>query len=207
MSKAFSAFYDALLPELPGCTTGMLDYHLRAVARDFCDRTSAWRAECLAVTSVEDTLTYFLLLGEANTDLVKLTKLVVDDVLQWQDKQEDPDDTEVARYRPHKPPFTLNDAGDQFTLEEQPTGEIVFTAAMKPKLTVTTLPDVLFNVHLEAIRTGVLSRLMRMGGKKWTDRDLAVAYEADFNAHMNHAAIAPTRGYVRAPLRTRGSQI
>lgn len=207
MSKPFSAFYDTLMPELPGCTRAMVDFHLRAVARDFCDRTSAWRGECIPVDSEAATLTYFLILPEANAQLVKMVKLVVDGTLQWQDQQVDPDATSLPRYQPHKPPFTLNADADEFTLIEQPTGEVVFTAAMRPTLSVTSLPDVLYTQHLEAMRVGVLSRLMKMGRKKWTDRDLAVAYEADFNAHMNHAAMQAARGNVRGPLRTTPSGI
>lgn len=37
--KDLSAFYDYLLPELPGCITALLDQHLRMVAREWCDHT------------------------------------------------------------------------------------------------------------------------------------------------------------------------
>ena len=53
MTKALSTFYDLVMPELPGCTTAMVDLQLVRMARDFCERTRAWRGDFDAIVSAE----------------------------------------------------------------------------------------------------------------------------------------------------------
>lgn len=201
--KPFSAFYDHLLPELPGCTTAFLDLHLRQVARDFCERTSAWRGDTSPVDPDGAELTYALVLPEDKVDLVRLSKFTVNGVLWWQDRIADPREcAEAARFGPGNPPFTLDADSELYTMRELPDGAMVFTAAMKPSLAATSLPDLLLNQHLESLRAGVFSRLMRMGGKKWSNPPLAVAYESEFTRRMNRAALTAARDNVRGPLRS-----
>lgn len=205
--KILSAFYDALLPELPGCTTAMVDYQLRNVARDFCDRTSAWQGEFDAIEGEAETLAYDVFTPESNSDLVRVLKLTIAGVVIWSAFEQDACKSRRPRYMASKPPFSIDQAGEVITLTEQPAGQILLVGSMKPKLIVSSLPDVLYDTHLDAIRVGVLSRLKKMSGKPWTDRDLAALYEVDFNVAMNHAAATATRGNTRALLRTRLSTL
>lgn len=202
MSKAFSTFYDHLLPELPGCTTEFVDLHLLQVARDFCTRTSAWRDTFDTIASQDDTLTYDLFTSEARTELVQLLRLTINDVLLW--CAEDPAENEDQPENPaDQPPFVINGDGDLITLEEQPEGDIVMVGSMRPTMAATSLPDLLLNDYLEAIRTGTLARLMVMSGKRWTDRDLATIYGREYTRLTTAAASKARGGNTRKPLRTR----
>jgi hypothetical protein len=205
--KALSAFYDAILPELRGCSTALLDFHLRQVARDFCDRTGCWVDTFPTIQMAANTVSYFVLTQEPKSQLVRLLRMTINGVLQWSALQPDPDDTVVPRFVAHKPPFTLDYNRDLLTLAEQPDGDIVLVGSMKPTLAVTTLPDLLLNIHLEAIRTGVLSRLMRMGKKPWSDPTLSEFYRTQHESAVNHAALVAAGGHTRAPLRTTASRI
>ena len=67
--------------------------------------------------------------------------------------------------------------------------------------------DFLFDQQLQTVRLGVLSRLMKMGNKPWTDRDLAVEYENQFNEAVNADGNGATQDGTRALLRTGPSRI
>jgi hypothetical protein len=208
MSKAFSAFYNDLLPELPGCSTGMLDLQLLRVAREFCERSGAWREPMLPITSQAGVKTYALFSPEPKTDVVRVLELSVDGRLLWRAEPiVDPTASEQPKFMPQEPPFTLDAQATEITLSEEPTGAIEGMVAMRPSFTATTLPDVMQSVYLEALRSGVFARLMAMGGKPWTDRSLAGYHEQRWQAALDVHATRATRGYTKAPLRTRLSPL
>ena len=74
----FSAFYDHLLPELRGCTTAMVDLHLLHTAREFCERSSAWRY-AWSQSTLADEATYDISAPETKSEIVRVTKLSVND--------------------------------------------------------------------------------------------------------------------------------
>jgi hypothetical protein len=205
---AFSVFYDHILPELPKCTTGMVDLHLLHTARDFCEKTSAWRFP-FTVSGVADEDTYDISVPDTASEIVRVTRMVVDDELLW-DVDWTPDSQgDAPKYDRAEPPFSINNLNTElvFLEDEIPTAagtdNIELTAALKPGFSATVLPDFLKFQHLEAMRTGVLSRLMRMGAKPWTNVPLAVEYGRDYQRACLAASTAAKRGNTRAPLRSR----
>lgn len=202
MSKAFSTFYDHLLPELPGCATALVDLHLLQVARDFCNRTAAWREDFDSIDSVADTLAYDLFTPEAKTECVRLLSLTVNGDLQWA-LVAPPCEQDQPCYPADKPPFALNADGDQITLTKQPSGAIEISGAMRPTSAATSLPDFLYTEWLEAMRMGTLSRLMAMGRKHWTDREGAVFYAGEYAKKVTLAGTRAQNDNTRKPLRTR----
>jgi len=207
--SALADFYDLLLPELPGIATPMVDLHLREVARDFCTKTSAWREDLTAIDLVAEQGTYTVA-TPASSELVRITELTVAGELLWRlsDRNEGRQNAGATpKYRPNQPPFTLSADLTELTLLEVPAaavvGGLVIKAALKPTVAATTLPDFLKAQHSEAFRHGVLSRLMAMGRKPWTDRDLAMVYDTLWNGAVNFAAYQATVGNTREPQRTK----
>lgn len=208
--KALSAFYDLLMPELPGITPPMVDLHLVAVAREFCEKTNAWRATFDPVNLVADLAEYDLEPSESQSEAVRIERLTINDVLLWDRSwnADKPDDA-APTYPNHLPPFTID--GDLLTLtliaDEIPTaaaaGGLVAVGSMKPKVAATQLPDFLLTVHSEAIRYGTLARLLRMGKKPWADRELSVFYDQKYQQALNYAANNADQGNTRRPLRVR----
>lgn len=199
---ALSAFYPHLLPELPGCSVPLLDQHLLQVARDFCSRTSSWRADFAPIASVAATLAYTLVPPVAGAEFVRALKLTVNAELQWA-LVDPPCDDDQPRFRSDQPPFSINGDGNQITLTEQPTGVIQITASLRPTNTAATLPDLLYTQELEAMRTGTLARLLVMRNQPWTDREAAVFYAGEYTRRTSFAASKATGGNTRKPLRTR----
>lgn len=206
----FTEFHDLLLPELPGCTVAMLNLHLRQVVREFCAKTGAWREPLTAVNTVAAQAAYTLTLL-ADSELVHVTKLIVNGVILWrhQDRKPAATDTEVEpKYTVDEPPFTLDHNLAILTMatDEIPTaavtGGLVVEAALKPIEACTTIPAFLFTQYSEALRYGTLARLMKMK-KPWGDRPLALDYESRWHSALNLAAYQAQVGNTRRTLRTK----
>jgi hypothetical protein len=211
MSKPLADFYDHLLPELPGCTTELLDHHLRSVAREFCHRTSAWRLPFDDVDTAAGVATYDLIPSESESDVVRLTKLTVNGTLLWRDADENRpgEDTTTPAYKRESPPFSVSVDNLQIMLaaDEIPSAAVAaglkVVGALKPSASARRLPDFLLSEAIEAIRAGVLSRLMLMSKKPWTDRELAVFYQGKWNQELNFWACQTQRGNTRQILRVK----
>lgn len=212
MSLKLSEFYDFLLPELPGCTTDFLDYHLRKVTREYCKATSCWRATGDPIDVEAGLADYPVYAPETQAEVVRITAINLAGSLLWRTSSALPSRAELEcppRYGPNDPPFTLS--GDLRTLtlatREVPTADLaaalLLEAALRPVEDAKTLPTFLKSEHSEALRYGVLSRLMAMGKKPWTDRELALVYLTQWNAALGQGANDAQEGNTRAPLRVR----
>lgn len=213
--KAFSEFYDLVTPELPGITTDMLDYQLRQVARDFCEKTSCWRLPFDDVSLIASQATYDLEPSEPQSAVVRLVSLTLGTQLLWQsdephaDPQRSHCNVVTPKYDRTAPPFTLSPDLLEITLatNEVPTAALAagmhVIGAMKPSINATALPDFLLSQYSEAMRFGTLSRLMVMAKKPWTDRALASVYAFEWGKAVNFSAYQAQVGNTRAPLRVR----
>jgi hypothetical protein len=205
-----AAFHDQLLTELPGCSTAMANRHLVDVAREFCAGTSVWRAAFTPIDLVAGQAAYTLATGQAQSEVVRLTSLALGADLLWLDR--DPDENSTAtepQYEPQDSPFTL-DAGlttITLTADEVPTASLaaglVIQGVLKPTMAATELPDFLLTQYSEAMRFGVLSRLMLMAKKPWQDRALGAAYAGEYQRAKNFAAYQSQVGNTRKILRVR----
>ena len=202
-------YYDLLLPELPSCTTAMVDLHLRETAREFCLKTGAWRLQFTDVNLVASQAAYALIVPVADSEVVRLTKLIVNAELLWQDADIDGRNIATSKYARNSPPFELSADLTQITLTDCEVPTVAITAglqvvgAIKPTATATTLPDFLKTEYSDAIRCGVLSRLMLMGKKPWGDRPLATEYANKWREQLNFAAYQSQVGNTRQQLRVK----
>lgn len=220
----FSAFYDYLLPELPGCTTALLDLRLRDVARDYCTHAHAWVAPLMDLYVDPAATSYPLVMQQPHTDLSRLLKMTVgtgsDDpcsTLYWQaieaptvprNSFTTTHRTPYPRFRIDQPPFVLSSDANSLTFTQPIDGPVVtFTAAIKPTITATTLPDFLLLDQLDAIRCGVFARLKRMSGKPWSDAASAAESGREWQGWINHQAGEALRGNQRALLRSTKTSI
>jgi hypothetical protein len=210
VSKAFSAFYDYLMPELPGCTTRMVDLQLLLIAREMCERAGVWNDSLSPIDSEAARTDYPLVSPYAKSEVSRVMRLTWGGCLQWSaiepKRDHCPKPEERPRYLAGQPPFGLNAAMDTIKLTEQPAGQILIDAQLRPALSATTLPDLLMTQHLETVRMGVLSRLMAMGGKPWSNGPLAGVYVSQYMSALNHGAANAGNGNTRAPMRTARSR-
>lgn len=207
--KALAAFYDLVMPELPGITTALVDFHLVWVARDLCERASLWRADFDPIDTVALQAAYDVSPSEPQAETVRLTRLTVNAILLWDQSWNEDMPGCVPRYDSSEPPFVMSDDLTTLTLinpvvpDCSVAGGLLITGAMKPAVGAKQLPDILLSNHADAMRFGTLTRLMRMSKKPWSDPALAAQYQRDFDNQAQFAATVAQRGNTRAPLRTR----
>lgn len=215
---AFSVFYNHIMPELRGCTTGMVDLHLLHVARDLCERSGAWRY-AFTISGIASEPTYDVSAPETSSEVVRICRLAIDSVSlfddEWDQQRHAMSDSSAdllePKYPRHDPPFSMSNDNTEMTLiaQETPasdgTDNIAITAALKPSFSATVLPDFLKFQHLEALRTGTLSRLMVMANKPWSNPAQAGFYAAEYNRLVQHAASNARMGNTRRLLRSRPS--
>ena len=202
-------WYDLLMPELPGCTTALLDIHLDEIIREFCTVTSAWRTALVDVVTAANQAAYQLDTGLNGAEIVRVTKLTVNDLFLWR-LNEDEDsgaDEEHPKYERHEPPFTMSNSLATLTLAtlEIPSaaGTLSASAALRPEAGAYLYPEFLKQQYSEPIRCGVLARMMVMGKKPWADRQLAVGYGSRWNQLTSFAAYQAQVNNTRQPLRTK----
>lgn len=208
--KTFADFYDLVMPDLNGCTAGMVDHQLLQVARDFCVKTGAWRLPYDAMNLRAGIATYEIEPPEFYTEVVKLFSLSVAGILQWRDSDMEPrDDEDCPEFDRSEPPFSLSSDMKELTLLGilVPAGDVerglLVVGSMKPTMAANKLPDFLHSQYSEAIRAGVLARLMIMRKRPWTDAALGTKYEADYRKAINFAAYQAQVGNTRSVLRAR----
>jgi len=73
-------------------------------------------------------------------------------------------------------------------------GVIWFNMAVKPLRTATSVDDVLFEDHSEAIVAGAKWKLLSMPGKEWTDLENALIYRQKFKKYMSAAKARVLKG-------------
>jgi hypothetical protein len=209
--KQLSAFYNFVMPELPGVPLALVDQHLLTVARDFCDRTSVWRDSFPDLYPMPGYSTLPLDLPEprSRAAFVRLLDVRVGEQWLWSALEPRGTVSGTPQWPPGQPPFTIADTpmGLEITFDTEPVARVQLVGSMQPAIGATSLPDVLLNKHSEAIRTGVLSRLMRMVGKPWSNAEQAGLYGQTYDAECNLAAYQAARGNQRAQLRTRSTLI
>lgn len=203
--KAFSTFYDLILPEAPGCQTAMVDLHLREVARDFCWRSLAWRMDFDPITTSPTRLTYELDAPEQQAEVVKVLSLSMAGEKLWAANEQRRGHSGTSlKYPVDEPPFDLSSDMLELTLvDEAPSGVLQLHGAMRPSAAATGLPDLLGTEHREAMRTGTLARLMVMPKKPWRDLELASFYRTQYESLLALAAVNAQTGNTRHLLRTR----
>lgn len=205
--KLLSDFHNLLLPELPGCSTGMVDLHLVLWAREFCSTTHAWAGDFDAITTVADQAAYDLGSPETQSEAVKVIRLTLDDELLYDARWNHDSQGDAPKYDAADPPFSMSESGTVLTLLEDdvPTaaGTMEVYGSMRPKTTATHLPDLFLNEYAEALRMGMLSRLMVMPKKPWSNPELAAFYRGEAHQLAQFASTQSRRGNTRGPLRSR----
>ncbi len=164
--------------DVAGAPMPLVEREVRYASIDFCDFTMAWRVPLDEVPIVGGTSEYeFTLpddsviatvfyLGQDGVRLLPTTERVLDDDQgAWRAS----DSTATAAqwfYLPDRTKVRL-------ALTPSAAGLMGLTVALKPGQTAKTLPDFIFEHHVEALRAGALARLLAQPRKDWSDPQLA----------------------------------
>lgn len=206
MTIAWSAWYDHVMPELPGCSIAMVDIELRRKAIEFCNDTAVYGLDLAAINTVANTAEYALVSPDADAECflvldawflgTRIERATQDELgenhARWQE------DTTVNPKRYTQTRY------DKVRLVPIPstsiTGALTIRAACRPLRTATGLADHIANQYFDAIAFGALGALLQKSQKPWSNPSDGAAYAARY-ANAKHAArIAVSRSLARDAL-------
>lgn len=198
----WSAFFDMLSPEVPGCPQAAQVNALRQSAIAFCEQSMVWKYDHPDIAVVigtakyifdppEDAMAHAITWAEFNGTQLE-TRPMVADVNTWSSKRQT-----------GKPEFVL---GGPVSLTLVPTpdieGTLKLTVVLKPSQGADGIDDNIFNEYREAICHGAMAKLMLSPKKPYTDAVMANYHDQMFRIKTGHASVRSARNYTRAPLQT-----
>lgn len=205
---AWTAWYDEIVPDLPGAPTlTLVKNAIRNAAIEFCDRTWVYRVAHDPL-AVEANVPDYELEPPTKTALVKVLRA-------WYDKKEIYPKTqdELAQLFSHWPSITgtplyfTQRSPDVLLLVPTPAASLqdALTAeiAIKPTRASTGISTDLFEKYLEEIAYGAKARLFAMSRKPWSDVTLAAYNRGMFDECVGKAKVQAVKGHTRARLRVK----
>lgn len=198
---AWSAFFDLLAPEVPGCPQVAQTLALRRAAIAFCEQSMVWRESHNPIS---------VSVGTAEYDFIPPDQAVVHTVqyAQFEGRELEitgQDNIRIQDWRDQTgfPQYLLS-GPTALTLVPEPDveGTLTLLVTLKPVPGATDIPDLLYNEYREAIVHGALSRLMLSPKKPYTDAGLASYHQHQFQIKTAAAGTRADRNYTRAALRT-----
>jgi hypothetical protein len=200
--KTWDAFYDFVVPDVPGCPFAAIDVALRQAAIDFCSQSLAWKATHPDITVVPGTASYnFAPPAQAVVHAVTYAEFEGSEI----DCHTGESGIQIYNWRNQTgtPEYVL---GGATALQLVPTPDVAGTlkieVALKPDPTATGIDDSIFNEYRDAIVHGALGRLMLSPKKPYSNAQLATYHQQQFAIMAGQSGMRQARNYTRAPLRT-----
>ena len=208
MTTPVSDFNTAILAYAPNAPDPLVERLLVKVARDFCERTHAWRAELSAMNVVAGAKE-IPVTPPTDGVFVEVLSAVYDDrrpPLKPRTRKQLDREVLAWRTKPGLPEFfTEGDALNEFWLAPLPqysvSGGLVVTAAFKPTKTAAVLDDLLVDLYSEALVNGTLAELLTIPRKPWSDKGLAAYYKALYEEQVVDATAKATDGRMKGVAR------
>ena len=182
-TKALNTLYTLVMPQLPYCPPALIDQNILELVDLFCRETLAWTCDLDPIDVVSDMQDYDLD-GEqpSYAQIEKILTVIRDDVTLEPLKHWNITDREAV---------TLH-------LIDDPTadsaGGLEIQVALRPKSNATIIDTRFLDDWQQKIAYGVMSRLMLMPGKTWSNAALATYYDRLFWDGVNLAKDQQLRG-------------
>lgn len=205
-NKAFTAFYDEVLPDVPGAPQALALNAIRNAAIEFCLKSKVWVVDHDPLSAIA---------GQSVYEFEPPTGAVVSGVVSaWFDGRRMAPTTqaelsdEFANWRTMNgtPTRYLQENAGEIILFPIPAsalaGALTMKVSLKPSRASTTIDSWLFESYLEAIAHGAKWKLMIMPKKPWSDGATALYHKEMFDAAVDGARLAAFKGLGKAPLRS-----
>lgn len=206
-TTAWSAWYDEVLADLPGCPRSLAQHHIRRAAITFCELSFCWQQtlDPMDVDAGEPEYPY---------ELPPSARVVRPEQVWYDGRPLEPQTlAELAeRYESWTtvsgtPRYFVQDNPEILRLVPIPEAALanglVCRVSLAPTGTATGLPSWLFNRYHDAIAHGAKARLFAMQKKPWSDAGLAAYHKGQFDQLAGGAQLQAGKGYTRAPQRTK----
>jgi hypothetical protein len=204
MATAYTAFYDHVLPHVPGCPQGIATLAIRQAAIEFCRRSGIWYIDHPAIDVVANQASYPYAAGVAGA--------VVEETLKaWFNGKEIHPATKDDLNRLFANDWrTKTGTPDRFTqytarsliLVPKPVDNLaaglVLIVSLKPSAASTGMDDTIFEEYHEGIAAGAKSRLMLSQKKPYSNAQQAEIEKGYFEHCIAEAHERVDRSFGRA---------
>jgi hypothetical protein len=160
-------FKNALAPYLPGCPAPLIKQEVLDTAIRFCRKTYVWK-------TVEDYTA-----EDGDTEILLFAPPTGAEVITIS--------VEINSHAVSNYTYTDDTVLFDDPLSDGDTASI--TMYLCPARSATSLPDILYNAHFEAIRAGAMVTLMLMPEKPWSNPALAAAHQQTYLHESGQASI------------------
>lgn len=202
--KAFSDLYNWVLPDVPGYVQTMVDEKIRDALREFCDGTKLWRVSFDSIYTEAGQPQYELdIPTDYACEIVEIVSATLNDKPLAGTRESE--QTDEWRAKGGTPTNRLGFYDDIIIITPVPDvsgKEIKLEAVLRPSISATTFPSTLLK-YTEQIANGTKAKLMMMVGQPWSNPQMAMKHESDFNTAIGRASIRVAKGYQNTPLRSR----
>ena len=189
--KDLAVFRPYVTTDVLGCPIPTVDHRIILACRDFCDKSGIWR-EWQDLRTMDGTTNAFDHDLTSDQELVCYTRAIVNDdkdgeynILSWTDL---PPDWKTNASQELTKSLVHIDLG-QFMLFPAPVAgdTLRIEAVLKPAITSTQVPDILYDRFCADIAAGALAKLQMLPGQPWTNPQMAAHNLSLFNAAVASA--------------------
>ncbi len=208
---SFKTFFPDISPHVQGCPDPVMEFYIRRVCIELCNRAGVWRQELTPTTLSSGTYNYTLAAPFADAEVVALTgnRLYLTTADAYRTLQMVTE--EQARLAYSTWPDTVN-TGEPAAIfqrdttsfnvvpvpDDADTYELHLTATLRPTKAATTFEETVFYDNNSAIFHGVLYELMLMPDRPWTNEKMALIHGKHWAHALNSARARANKGFGRA---------
>jgi hypothetical protein len=199
--KAWSNWFNDLLPQLPGCPDPQIEHELLRACQDFFTRSRAWQVIQAPVAIAADQTSLAIAPADAEQELVRIEGAWLDGMRLNIFGVGDMDSAFPDDWQTH--------TGAISTLVQITPGTVLLypipvsasatglklRMSVKPSDTATGIPDDQYVKYRDPLASGARSRLMLQAEKKWSNPGLGALNASVFDAAINSASIAAARSF------------
>jgi hypothetical protein len=198
--RMFEDMLSRVLPYVRNCPPQTAIFHLREAARDFFQRTLAWRSDLPRLSTVVGQASYSMVIPQETT-VAKLLAYAIDG------QRNDVIDAELGMQ------LQLEEAGTQMAWSEDRSTVSInpaplvagvgldFRVALKPSEDASAIPGAMVNHYIDNLADGAIARLLEMPGCDWTDPKTAPTYRGKYELAVARVSRMSAKGFSRPAAR------
>lgn len=200
--KAWSDWYNDVLPDVPGCPELIAANAIKLAAIEFCERSFVYLVDHAPIDATDGT-------GEYDWAPDGSAKVVRPETV-WYDKKELTPVTrdqlaDMHAYWPDwegTPLYFVQEQLEKLIVVPKPDADlsdgIRAKVSIRPSQSAGGIHAFIWEKYLEPIASGAKARLFAMKRKPWTDGALASYHKGVFDDAIDKARLASFKGHVRS---------
>lgn len=207
--KAYTLFYDDVMPELPGAPLDLVLYHIKKACADFYTQSACGREHLVAFDTVANQPTYLVNTTDGvNFEFGQVISVKYNGVplLPKSPMVLDREDFKWREQTGRIVSYTMEDFNHVRLVKVPDTAEVGAIAVEISRSPIATgggIDDEIYRLYNDDIAAGVKARLMRISRKPYSNAGQARDYLRDYNNAVGSASAWAEKGAGAGPMRTR----